>query len=174
MSPSRLLVRFFILVMLLVPVAAFAQSALPQTPTTTLTANVSEQATVTTPATITFTVNNISAPSASSASVSASNVVLVDGHSLKISLQANAANFTAPTGGTTTYGAGDVSWASTGWTNASGSAGTLSTSFQTVATCTANATGCSNGALGFSLAAHAGIDRAGAHSLVVTWKFESI
>src|SRR2546430_17490625 len=100
-------VRLSFLLLVLLPFAAFAQVAvtLPDTSrTTTLTANVTEQATVTVPTTVTFTVNNVGASTnSSSQSVTTSSVVLVDAKSLKISLQANAANFTAPAGGGTTW-----------------------------------------------------------------------
>ena len=171
----RLLVSFLVLL----PVAAFAQVAvtLPNSSqTTTLTANVSEQATVTVPATVTFNVTNVGASTNSaSQSVTTSSVVLVDGNSLKISMQANAASFTAPAGGGTTWAAGDVTWNAATWSNSGvGATGTLSNSaFNEIATCAANSA-CSTANLVFALAAKSTVARAGNHTLVVTWKFESI
>ncbi len=144
--------------------------------TTTLTANVSEQARVTVPAGVTFNVTNVgAATAASAASVTVSNIVLATAtKQFKVSLQANAATFTAP-GGATTWSASDVSWNAAAWTNAAGSLGTLSSaSYNTVATCVADATDCSTTALVFSLAAKGTVKRAGNHQLTVVWKFESI
>jgi hypothetical protein len=158
--------------------ALAATVTLPDTSqTTTLTANVAEQATVTVPAGVTFTVNNVTASTvASNASVTVATIVLADAKQLKISLQANAANFTAPTGGTVTWAAADVSWAAATWSNSGvGSTGTLSSAaYNTVATSAANATACSTTNLVFTLGAKATVDRAGSHTLAVTWKFESI
>jgi hypothetical protein len=145
--------------------------------TTTLTANVSEQARVTVPAGVTFTVGDVSASTAAgAASVSVSNIVLATAtKQFKVSLQANAAAFTAPVGGSTTWSASDVSWNAAAWTNATGAAGTLSNSaYNTVATCAADAADCSTSALVFTLGAKGTVKRAGSHTLVVTWKFESI
>ena len=144
--------------------------------TTTLTASVSEQASVTVPAGVTFTVNDTgSATAASAASVSATGIVLATAtKQLKISLQANAATFTQPSGAIT-WNASDVTWNAATWTNATGSAGTLSNSaYNTVATCTAGASSCDTTGLAFTLASKPTIVRSGNYTLVVTWKFESI
>jgi len=160
--------------------AAFAQQAVTlqdTSQTTTLTANVSEQARVTVPAGVAFTVNNVAASTAAgAASVTIDSIVLATAtKQLQVSLQANAASFTPPVVGATTWAAGDVSWNAAAWTNAAGAAGTLSNSaYTTVATCTADAAACSTTALVFTLGAKSTVKRAGAHALVVTWKFESI
>jgi hypothetical protein len=160
--------------------AARAQTAvaLPDTgQTTTLTANVSEQARVTVPAGVTFNVTNVSSSTAASAaSVTIDSIVLSTAtKQMRVSLQANAASFTAPVGGATTWAAGDVTWNAATWTNATGASGTLSNSAYTeVATCTADAAGCSTTGLVFTLGAKSTVKRAGSHTLVVTWKFESI
>ncbi|PWT80412.1 MAG: hypothetical protein C5B57_12300 [Blastocatellia bacterium] len=145
--------------------------------TTTLTANVSEQARVTVPAGVTFNVTDLAASTAASAaSVSISNIALASAtKQLKVSLQANAASFTPPVGGATTWSAGDVSWNAAAWTSATGSAGTLSnSSYNAVATCDADAGSCNSTALVFTLAAKGTVKRSGNHTLVVTWKIESI
>ena len=145
--------------------------------TTTLTANVSEQARVTVPAGVTFNVNDVSASTAASAaSVTVTSIVLATAtKQLKVSLQANAASFTPPVVGATTWVAGDVTWNAAAWTNATGSAGTLSNSaYNSVATCAADASDCSSAALVLTLGAKPTVKRAGNHTLVVTWKFESI
>lgn len=144
--------------------------------TTMLTATVVEQADVVVPSGVTFTVNDVGAvTAASAASVTASNIVLATAtKQFKISLQANAATFTQPSGAVT-WNASDVTWNAATWSNATGAAGTLSNStYNTAATCTAGVASCSTSALVFSLAANTSIVRAGNYTLVVTWKFESI
>ena len=152
--------------------------ALPDTSqTTTLTANVSEQARVTVPSGVTFNVSNVSSNTAGgAASVTVTSIVLATAtKQLKVSLQANAASFTPPIVGATTWSASDVTWNAASWTNATGAAGTLSNSaYNTVATCTADVADCSTTALVFTLGAKATVKRAGNHTVVVTWKFESI
>ncbi len=145
--------------------------------TTTLTANVAEQATVTVPAGVTFTVNNVTTSTvATNATVTVIDIVLNDGKKLKISLQANNANFTAPAGGTVTWAAGDVSWNAATWSSSGvGTATSLSSAaFNTVATSATNAADCSTTNLVFTLQPKTTVDRAGSHTLAVTWKFESI
>lgn len=160
--------------------AAAAQTTvvLPDTSrTTTLTANVSEQARVTVPAGITFNVTNVTVnTAASAASVTVDSIVLATAtKQLKISLQGNAASFTPPVVGATTWAVGDVTWNAATWTNATGSSGTLSNSaYNTVATCTADAADCSTTGLVLTLGAKSTVKRAGNHTLTVTWKFESI
>jgi len=160
--------------------AAQAQTsiALPNTAqTTTLTATVSEQARVTVPSGVAFSVSNVSAGTdASAASVAVDSIVLATAtKQLRISLQANAASFTAPVVGATTWAAGDVSWNAATWTSATASSGTLSSgAYSTVATCDADAGACSTTGLVFTLGAKSTVKRAGSHTLVVTWKFESI
>jgi len=159
---------------------AHAQTSvtLPNTSqTTTLTASVSEQARVTVPAGVTFNVTNITASTAASAaSVTVDNIVLATAtKQLQVSLQANAASFTPPVGGATTWSASDVTWNAATWTNATGASGTMSNSaYNTVATCTADAATCSTTGLLFTLGAKSTVKRSGNHTLVVTWKFESI
>lgn len=145
--------------------------------TTTVSANVNEQARVAVPSGITFTVSNIgTSTAASAASVTVDQIVTSSAtKQLKISLQANAASFTPPVGGATTWSAGDVTWNAASWTNATGAGGTLSNSaYTTVATCTADTTACSTTGLVFTLGAKTTVQRSGTHTLVVTWKFESI
>jgi hypothetical protein len=145
--------------------------------TTTLTATVADQARVTVPAGVAFTVNDVSiATTSANASVTVTNIVLATAaKQLRVSLQANAASFTPPVALATTWAAGDVSWNAAAWTNAAGSAGTLSSvAYTPVAICTADTASCSTVALQFSLAANAAVKRSGNHTLVVRWKFESI
>ncbi len=145
--------------------------------TTTLTANVSEQARVTVPSGVTFNVNNIASSTAATAvPVTIDSIVLASAaKQLKISLQANAAAFTPPVAGATTWSAADVTWNTATWTNATGASGTLSSSaFNEVATCDADAAACSTTGLVFTLGPKSTVKRSGNHTVVVTWKFESI
>jgi hypothetical protein len=164
-------------------VAAHAQTtvALPDTSqATTFDAEVSEQAHVTVPSTVTFNVNDVSAiTTASAASVSATNIVLADAtKQLKISLQAAAAGFTPPVTGATTWAASDISWAAATWTGSTSTGpvgGTLSnTAYNPVAFCDPDVAVCSTTALVFKLAPNTSVTRAGSHTIVVNWKFESI
>jgi len=142
--------------------------------TTVLTAVVAEQAKITVPSGVTFTVNDISANTvAGAANVTVENIVLLTAtKQLKISLQADAASFTSSAA---TWAAGDVSWAAASFTNGSGAAGTLSNSTpNAVATCTADASACNTTDLVFTLAANTGVKRSGNHTLTMRWKIESI
>jgi hypothetical protein len=151
---------------------------LPDTSQTTiLTAVVAEQARVTFPSGVSFTVADVASSTASAnASVNVSNIVLATASKqLKISLQANAAAFTAPVSGATTWSASDVTWGAGSWTNATGAAGTLSNSaYNEVATCAADAASCDTSSLVFTLGAKSTVQRSGNHTLVVRWRVESI
>jgi hypothetical protein len=179
MRNVRIPVLVPILALMLTSVAHAQQSvSLTDTSqTTTLTATVSEQARVTVPAGVSFNVADVtSSTAASAASVNVSNIVLSSAtKQLNVSLQANGASFTPPAVGATTWSASDVTWDAPSWTNATGASGTLnSAAYNTVATCAADATDCSTTDLVFTLGAKSAIQRAGSHTLVVTWKFESI
>lgn len=145
---------------------------------TTLTANVSEQAQVTVPTGVTFNVTNVAASTAAAAaSVTVDNIVLATAtKQLKISLQASAASFTPSVALATTWAAGDVTWnAATFSSSGAGASGTLSnSSYNAIATCGADAATCSTTDLVFTLAAKTTVKRSGNHTLVMTWKFESI
>lgn len=145
--------------------------------TTTLTATVGDQARVTVPTGVSFSVSDITAATvASPASVTISNIVLATASKqFRMSLQAEAASFTPPVGGAASWAASDVTWAAASWTNAAGVAGTLSNSaYNAVATCTADVASCSTSGLTFTLGANTGVKRSGNHTLVVRWKLESI
>jgi hypothetical protein len=144
---------------------------------TTLTATVAEQAHLTVPVGVSFSVNDVTSSTDSGlATVGADSIALLTGHGMKISLQANAASFSAPGSGTpTTWGAGDVSWNAPTWASATGAEGTLSnTAYTEVATCDVDSESCGTEDLKFTLAQKDHIQRAGNHTLAVTWKFESV
>ena len=161
-----------------VAMAATTINSFPDTSqTTTFTADVSEQARVTVPSGVTFSVTDTNSATVSNATVTIDSIAMELDHYLKVSLQANAATFTSPGGsGTEVYECGDVSWAATGWTGGTGALGTLlSTAYSEIVSCTAGSNTCSNsGALAFTLAADNTMDTAGNHTLVATWKFEVI
>lgn len=160
--------------------AAAAQTtvALPDTSqTTTLTAIVNEQARVAVPANVSFNVTNVASnTAASAATVTVSNIVLDTAtKQLKISIQANASSFTPPVVGATTWSAADVTWNNATWSSATGASGTLSSSsFNQVASCDADAASCGTTGLVFTLGAKSTVQRSRNHTLIITWKFESI
>ena len=175
--------RFWIIAVLgvlglLCGAASAAVVTLPNTSNTvTFTATVSEQCNVVAlPTAVAFTVGDVTISTDSAAqTVTFNSIVLQNGNGLKVSLQANAANFTPPTGGSTTWAASDVSWNAATWTNGTGASGTLSNSaYNALATSTANAATLSTTGLTFTLAAKSSVDRAGDHNLVATWKLESV
>jgi hypothetical protein len=166
--------------LVLVPAVARAQVvvALPNmTSSTTLTATVSEQARVSVPAGVSFSVTDIgSSTAAAAASVTIDQIVLATAtKQLRVSVQASAAAFTPSVPAAPTWSASDVSWNAASWTQATGSAGTLSSSsYATVATCTAGVSACSTSQLTFTLGANSAITNAGNHTLAITWRIESI
>ncbi len=160
------------------PAQAQTTVTLPDTSQTTLlTATVSEQARIVVPASVSFNVTNIASSTAASASaVTVDRIVLATAtKQFKVSIQAAAASFTPPVVGAVTWSAGDVSWNAASWTRATGAAGTLSSaSFTQIATCDPGVADCSTTALVFTLGPKTTVLRSGAHTLIVTWKFESI
>ena len=134
-----------------------------------------ESADVTVPAAVDFFVYGVaSSTDSANQSVSVTDITLDAGHALKISLQADAPDFTPPVGGTTTWSAGNISWNAATWSNGTGASGTLSnTAYNEIARSNVNAPSCSTSNLVFTLAAKSTVSRAGVHSLSATWKFES-
>lgn len=145
---------------------------------TTLTAEVSEQARITVPAGVAFNVGNTSViTNAAVASVTVDNIALATAtKQLEISVAANALAFTA-SGAGATWASSDVTWGVATFSNAGvGSAGALAGigAYGVVATCAADVAECSTTNLVFSLAAKPAVKNAGAHTLAITWKFASI
>ena len=144
--------------------------------TTVLTATVAEQAKVTVPANVAFTVNDVSSSTpAAAASVTITDIVLATAtKQLKVSLQAAAAAFTPPVALAATWAPADVTWNASTWTSGTGASGTLSDSaFNEIATCAADTASCSTTDLVFTLGAKPTVKRSGDHTLTVTWKFEA-
>jgi hypothetical protein len=156
-----------------------AQTVLPlpnETGTSTLTATVSEQASFSVPSTVSFNVTNILVPTASTAvTVSATNIVLANASkTLHIMVRGNGPVFTPSVAATPTWVVADVSWAAATFTNGTGVIGTLAQTYVGVATCAANVASCGTTNMVFTLAANPAVTRSGDHTLVMTWKFESI
>jgi len=176
-------VRTSMIVALTVVTAGLASAqetvTLPGSPasSTTLTANVSEQARVTVPGTVTFNVTDIAAATSSSpVSVTVDNIVLATaGKTLKISVQASAAAFTPSVASAATWAAVDVSWPAATFSNGGvGVIGILALTPVAVANCAADVAACSTTNMVFTLAPNALVKRSGNHTLNMTWKFESI
>jgi hypothetical protein len=142
--------------------------------TTVLAASVGTQADVTVPSGVSFSVlDAVHSTDSTNQTVTATSLVLHTGHYLRISLQANAASFTMPVGGTGTWAATDVSWNAPAWTGGTGAIGTLSnTSYNVVANSTVNAAALTTTALKFTLAGNSAVERSGDYTLLCTWKFE--
>ncbi len=134
-----------------------------------------ESANVTVPAAVSFFVYDIAiSTSSSNQSVSATDISTRMGRALRISLRANAENFTPPVAAVTTWSASNISWNAATWDNGTGVAGTLSsTAYAEVAHTGGSPSSTSTTNLVFTLAAKSTISRAGEHSLSATWKFES-
>jgi hypothetical protein len=82
--------------------------------------------------------------------------------------------FTPSVAATPTWVVADVSWAAATFTNGTGVIGTLAQTYVDVATCAANVATCGTVNMIFTLAANPAVTRSGAHTMVMTWKFESI
>lgn len=172
---------FLLVVALVLGVSGMAGAAVvtleDTSQTTTFTATVAEQADVTVPGTVTFTVSDVTSSTAGTGAVSVTSIVLADTKTLKISLQGSAAAFTPPAVGGTTWDVGDVSWAAGTWDSGTGAAGTLlSTGYTEVSTSAANPVS-QGSTITFTLAAKATASpavKAGDHTLTATWKFESL
>jgi len=162
---------------LLAAPAALA-TELPNDPETVFTATVSEQITVSVPTGIAFDVTDTSVATAAAAdSVTVTEMALIEGNHLRISLAPNDSSFSADGTGNTTWDSSDISWNAATGTAFTGSAGTMSAAaatFVVVGTCTAGVNACSTDALVFTLAPKPTVNVAGAHTLSATWKFESL
>jgi hypothetical protein len=145
--------------------------------TSILTANVSEQARVTVPEMVTFNVTNTALPTISGPqSVTVTNIVLASAtKQLQITVTPAALDFSSPGG--PTWVSSNVSWGAATFSSAGvGSGGTLAgvATDQPIVTCAVNVSDCSTTNLTFLLAPNAAVKTAGAHTLVIRWKFASI
>ena len=163
-----------------VPLAARAATTIPvpdTSQTTTFSASVDEQCSITVPNDVIFVVTDVATQTTTSGvTLSVSDIVLATAtKQLKISIQANAASFTPPVALATTWAAGDITWEDSTWTNATGAAGTMSnTAYHELATADADVATCAGTDIVFHLAAKSTVKRSGDHTLDCTWKIESI
>jgi hypothetical protein len=129
---------------------------------------------ITIPAAVTFAVTNVSNSTIGTpnpTTVSFSSLSVTAGHTLRISVKADA-DFTPPSG--TAIPASMISWVTSSPTNGTGTNGTLSKTvygqvFQSTLTKSAGSV-----SVRWTLAAPGGGIRSGAHTLVLRWKLESI
>ena len=148
-----------------------------QTQTTNLSADVSEQARITVPGTVSFAVTNTSAITDASAAVTVENIALATAtKQLQISVAANALAFTPSVASGVTWASSDVTYDAVAFSNAGvGTAGALAGvgTYGIVQTCAVDVAACS-GSLPLHLAAKPAVKNAGSHTLSITWKFASI
>lgn len=160
-------------------VTANAQVVVPlpdQSQTTELRAVVGEQARINVPASITFNVSSVASVTTASADITIDNIVLsAPTRTVRVSVQAAAAAFTPPAGGGNTWSAGEVSWVAGSWVGGTGVAGALTNAgFTTMANSGAGVSALSVTGLQFALAANPLVNRAGTHSLSMTWRVEAL
>jgi hypothetical protein len=131
--------------------------------------------TVTTPASVTFTVPNVTVSttgSPSAARVSYTFSLVLPTQVLRVSVRADAANFTSPATGTP-IPSSKLTWTTNNVTNGTGTSGTLSTTYTTLYQ--ANALQLSGGAdVHWVLQPPGGGIRSGSHTLIVRYRFEAI
>lgn len=133
---------------------------------------------ITVPATVTFTVSNVSSATTGSpnpTTASFSNGVLTSGNKLRMSVTTDAVvtSFTRPLGAGAQIAASNVSWTTSNPVNGTGSNGSLNPpAYTTVYESNVDATSGSVNQT-WSLAAPGSAVYAGTHTLTVRWKFES-
>lgn len=134
-----------------------------------------ETVTVTVPVAVGFQVTDVSVSTPGSPAptiVSYSDAQLVAGNALRISVKAESADFTPPSG--TAIPASKVSWSASNAQGGAGSGGTLSDTtwgqvFQSAASPSSGGVD-----LTWTIAAPGAGIRAGSHHLTVRWKLESV
>ncbi len=141
---------------------------------TTPAASFADTVKVTVPTSLAFAVHNVTASTTGSPNpltMSFSSLSVLAGHSLRVSLKADA-DFTPPSGAA--IPASNLSWTISSATNGAGSAGTLSKTVYTQAY--QSTVGKTTGSVGLQwiLAAPGTGIRAGVHTLTLRWKFESV
>lgn len=162
LGPARLAVRIALpgIIVLLASVAS---------------AGAQDTVLISVPMAVTFTVSNVSGstPGAPSpTTVSFLNAILTPGKAIRVSVQSDAAAFTAPSGAS--IPASNVSWNNLGTAGGIGSNGTLSSSSYALVFQGDPARISGRVDLGWTLAAPGSGIRAGVHQLTIRWKIESI
>ena len=138
-------------------------------------AGAQETVLISVPMAVTFTVSNVSVSTAgapSTTTVSFLNAILIPGKAIRVSVQSDAAAFSAPSGAS--IPASNVSWNSLGAAGGIGSNGTLSSSSYALVFQGDSLRTSGQVDLGWTLAAPGSGIRAGAHQLTIRWKIESI
>ena len=134
-----------------------------------------ESVNVSLPASVSFFVANVSASTTGSpdpTAISFDSADLVLGNRLRISVQADAADFNPPTG--TAIPASKVSWTTSGAVGGTGSNGTLSSSSYSQVYQSNPSPSFGSVNVIWELAAPGSGIRAGDHTLTVRWKLESV
>jgi hypothetical protein len=137
-------------------------------------ASAQESVRITTPASVSFNVPNVSVDvTASPVRVSFDTAVLLPIHRLRISVRADSSTFTSPQTANVFIAASKITWTTSNATSGTGSPGTLSSSSYG-AIFDGQALALSGGAdVTWTLKAPGGGIRAGAHTLVIRYKVES-
>jgi hypothetical protein len=138
-------------------------------------AGAQEMVSISVPPAINFQVTDVSrstsgAPTATT--ISFSNAVLNSGRALRVSVKADAAAFTPPSG--SSIPASNVAWTTLGASGGVGSNGTLGSSSYALVFQSQPATASGRVDLSWTLAAPGPGIRAGSHQLTIRWKVESI
>jgi hypothetical protein len=141
-------------------------------------AGAQETVSVSVPVAVSFSVADVSRSTSGApnpTTISFSNAILVPGKAFRVSVQADAAAFTPPSGAS--IPAAKLSWTIFGAAGGTGSNGTLSSSSYSLVY-QSNAAGlfplAGHVDLAWTLAAPGAGLRAGTHALTIRWKLESI
>ena len=135
-----------------------------------------QNVTVTIPGAEAFIVQNtsVSAAGTTSMTITWSTNGNFQGNHLRISVRADAANFTPPNSGRSPIAATKASWTATGATNGTGSNGTVSSTAYTAVYNSANGKKSGSVTLNWTLAAVGSNLRSGAHHLTLRWRLEAV
>jgi hypothetical protein len=96
------------------------------------------------------------------------------GNHLRISVQADAANFTAPSAGRSPIAVNKASWTVASATNGTGSSGTVSSTAYTAVYNSGNGKKSGSVTLNWTLAALGADLRSGTHHVTLRWRLESV
>jgi hypothetical protein len=140
-----------------------------------VSAGAQETVTISVPVAVSFPVTDVSRSTTGTPNVttiSFSNANLSPGRSLRVSVQADAAAFTPPSGSSIPVSA--VSWISLGASGGIGWSGTLTPAFQALVFQSNPVTPSGHMDLEWTMAPPVSGIRAGNHQLTIRWKLESI
>jgi hypothetical protein len=139
-----------------------------------VSAAAQEVVSITVPSTVGFMVSDVSRATsgANSTTISFSTAILVPGRALRVSVKADAAAFTPPSG--SGIPSAKVTWVTTGATGGTGSNGALSSLSFVLVFQSQPLTLAGHVDLAWTLAAPGSGIRAGNHQLTIRWKVESV